>query len=216
MQNLLLLACLVAVAHAHATIQPPKASLNEYVVAAVRIPHGCQGSATNNVTVVIPDSITKVKPRAVPGWQLQITTKAIPPITGEGGAVINTTVDTVSWFGGRLPDSQFEEFQMQFRTPDAKAGTKIYFPIYQGCEVNQTAWIEIPQSDADKANLPHPAPALTLVDPTAPVTGANTASVAPDGSQARTPSSARALSTHGALVAATATVVAAAVCMFAM
>ncbi|KAJ3285415.1 hypothetical protein HK104_009509 [Borealophlyctis nickersoniae] len=150
-------------AHAHATIQPPVGIPGSTVATALRVPHGCNGTATNNVTLTIPDNVTSVKPRAVAGWTLSITTRPlVPPVQSESGAMLNTTVDTITWSGGNLPDAWYEDFSFQFKAPTGADGTVIYFPVFQQCVEGSYNWSAIP-SGPNAAVTGSPAPKFTLM-----------------------------------------------------
>ena len=80
--------------------------------------HGCDGDATNTITVEIPTGVTGVKPQQKAGW--------------------NTTFDgkTITWSGGALPDSQFDDFGIKLTWPKLVDGVKsqaIYFKTVQIC-----------------------------------------------------------------------------------
>ncbi|KAJ3082299.1 hypothetical protein HK102_001803 [Quaeritorhiza haematococci] len=146
---------------AHASVNPPVAIPGSYSAHSIRIGHGCGKSPTNNVTVVIPEGVSSVKPRQITGWTINITKKPLnPPIQTEG-RTINETVDTVSWFGGNLADEYYEDFGLSLRLPPGDDGTKLWFKVYQMCLNGSNPWIEIPE--AGKASPDFPAAALTLM-----------------------------------------------------
>ena len=76
----------------------------------LRVPHGCDGSATQAVRVRIPDGYLNVKPMPKPGWKLEVKrgTYAKPASLGE--AKVSEGVTEVGWSGGNLPDAFYEEF----------------------------------------------------------------------------------------------------------
>ena len=48
--------------------------------------------------VSIPESVTSVKIKNVPGWTVSTTLRPLAvPVTNEAGGEINTTVSTVTW-----------------------------------------------------------------------------------------------------------------------
>ena len=80
--------------------------------------HGCDGDATNTITVEIPSGVTGVKPQQKAGW--------------------DTTFDgkTITWSGGALPDSQFDDFGIKLTWPKLSDGVMsqaIYFKTVQMC-----------------------------------------------------------------------------------
>jgi len=82
--------------------------------------HGCDGDATNALSVEIPDGVTGVKAQPKAGWKLS---------TSNGGK-------TITWSGGSLPDDQFDEFGIRMTWPKAAAGSaaqRYYFKTVQTC-----------------------------------------------------------------------------------
>ncbi|CAB4626591.1 unannotated protein [freshwater metagenome] len=80
--------------------------------------HGCDGDATNTITVEIPSGVTGVKPQQKAGWDTAFDGK------------------TITWSGGALPDSQFDDFGIKLTWPKLDAAVKsqaIYFKTVQIC-----------------------------------------------------------------------------------
>ncbi|TPX71541.1 hypothetical protein SpCBS45565_g01028 [Spizellomyces sp. 'palustris'] len=124
--------------HGHVTCVPPVGVTGKTVQSALRVPHGCNHTATISVTVKIPQNVTSFKPQLVPNWQLTITNRPLPqPVVSEGGTV-NETTDTVTWHGGYLPDNAYMDFGFQALLPDGPDGSVVYFEAAQLCENGQT------------------------------------------------------------------------------
>ncbi|KNC97937.1 nuclear export factor GLE1 [Spizellomyces punctatus DAOM BR117] len=124
--------------HGHVTCVPPVGVPGKNVQTALRVPHGCNHTATISVTVKVPQNVTSFKPQLVPNWQLAITQRPLPqPVVSEGGTV-NTTTDTVTWHGGFLPDTAYMDFGFQALLPDGPDGSVVYFETSQLCENGQT------------------------------------------------------------------------------
>src|SRR5687768_1749463 len=66
--TLLLSLSLSPAAWGHVTIDPKEAPPGSYAKLTFRVPHGCAGSATTKVRVLIPEGVTSVKPQVHPGW----------------------------------------------------------------------------------------------------------------------------------------------------
>lgn len=123
MKTLILLAAAALaapLAHAHITIEQTSAAAGAHQKLTFRVGHGCEGSATNGITVILPESIARAKPMPKAGWTIS------------GGE------REVSWKGGPLPDSQYDEFVMQVKLPDA-AG-KLVFKVIQQCDKGRAEW----------------------------------------------------------------------------
>ena len=87
--------------------------------------HGCDGDATNALTVTIPEGIAvgsaKAQPKA--GWTL----------SRDGS--------TITWSGGELPDDQFDEFGLRVtwpKLPDGVTSQRVYFKAVQTCDAEIT------------------------------------------------------------------------------
>ena len=52
---------------AHVTLETPQATIGASYKAVLRVPHGCDGSATTAIRVRIPAGIITVKPMPKPG-----------------------------------------------------------------------------------------------------------------------------------------------------
>ena len=57
---------------AHITLEKEEAPAKSFYKAVLRVPHGCEGSATVKVRVQIPEGVIAVKPMPKAGWQLEM------------------------------------------------------------------------------------------------------------------------------------------------
>jgi uncharacterized protein YcnI len=160
--TLLLAASLAApFAQAHINLEQTSAPAGAYQKLTFRVGHGCEGSATNSVTVVMADGVTGAKPMPKAGWTIAtVEGKLNAPIMSHG-APVTSAVREVSWKGGPLPDSQYDEFSMQVKLPDAVG--KYYFKVIQVCAKGRAEWSEAPS--ASDAKMKFPAPMLEVVAP---------------------------------------------------
>ena len=148
-----------AAASAHVVFADAKAAAGSTVVSALRIGHGCNGSATVSLRVEIPDSVMAARPQAKPGWTIAIErTPLKTPMPGEGGKMQTDRVSAITWTGD-LPDDEFDDFVMQVKLP--KAAGPVYFPATQVCRSGRADWRDIPVAGQASA---HPAPVLMLTD----------------------------------------------------
>jgi uncharacterized protein YcnI len=138
-------------ANAHATLQlyGSTPTAGGYGHMFLRVPHGCDGAATDTIKVQIPAGFTSVKPQAKAGWNVS-TVKA------DG-----KNVSEVIWSGGSLADSNFDDFGLSVKYP-ATAGT-YYAPTVQLCGTASAAWTQIPAAGQDSHSLDHPAPSVKVV-----------------------------------------------------
>ena len=130
-----------------------------------RIPHGCDGVATDSIVIQVPEGVTGVKPRWMAGWTIETEprtedTASLAP--DASAAPAEPEVGVVMWSGGPLPDGQYLDLQLLAVFPETP-GAVLYFPVVQRCAASETAWIEIPAEGQGEDDLEYPAPAVTIV-----------------------------------------------------
>jgi len=153
---------LPAAASAHVVFANGQAVAGSTFVSALRIGHGCSGSATVSLRVEIPEGVTAARPEAKPGWTITVErTPLKTPVPGEGGKMQTDRVSAITWTGN-LADDEFDDFPMQLKLP--KASGPLYFPATQVCQAGRADWRDVPSSGQKVA---HPAPVLMLTDSTA-------------------------------------------------
>ena len=130
-----------------------------------RIPHGCDGVATDSIVIQVPEGVTGVKPRWMAGWTIETEPRADATASTAPDASATPAeqeVGVVMWSGGPLPDDQYLDFQLLAVFPETP-GAVLYFPVVQRCAASETAWIEIPAEGQTEDDLEYPAPAVTIV-----------------------------------------------------
>lgn len=128
MQRFVLILALVALpgaAFAHVTATPNVVETGARPQVSFRVGHGCEGAATTALRIDIPAGVEEARPRALAGWKLEIAKDK------DGHAT------AVTW-RGRLPDDQFEAFEISFRAPDKEA--KLTFAALQSCGAKHAEW----------------------------------------------------------------------------
>lgn len=148
---------------AHVTLETAAAAVGTAYKAVLRVPHGCDGKATDAVRVRIPEGFVAVKPMPKPGWTIE---KVVAPYAAEyklHGRKVIEGVTEIAWSGGSLADDEYDEFVFR-GTLDAsmEGGKTIYFPVIQSCGQDVAHWIEVPAEGQDAHELEFPAPALEL------------------------------------------------------
>ncbi len=104
-------ALFVCTASAHVTLETAEARVGAPYKAVLRVPHGCEGTATTAVRVRIPDGMIAVKPMPKPGWKIDtVSGKYSKTYTFFHGAKLSEGVTEVSFTGGKLPDAYYDEF----------------------------------------------------------------------------------------------------------
>jgi uncharacterized protein YcnI len=161
-----LLASLATGAHAHVTLEMREAPVGASYKAVLRVPHGCEGTATTTLRVKIPEGLIGVKPMPKPGWTLDTVKGKYPKTYSLFHAQVSEGVVEISWSGGKLPDAWYDEFVFQgFLADDLAPGTTLYVPIVQECEKGVHRWIEIPAAghSGHGHDLKEPAPGVKLL-----------------------------------------------------
>lgn len=126
---------------AHASIPTDDLVAGGYGQLSIRIPHGCDGAATNIVEVQIPDGFSSIKPQAKAGWEVEVEMVDLAEPIENHGNIITDRVGVIRWTGGNLADNQYDEFGITVKAPDAP-GTSAGFPTIQYCgDDASVAWI---------------------------------------------------------------------------
>lgn len=146
-------------ASAHVSAVPNTATTGSTAVVAFRVPHGCDGQDTYELEMSIPESITAVKPKLMPGWIIRIDkVKRDKPLVS-GTTTLTDRVAKVTW-SGNMPDDFFEDFTLRVGLPDAP-NTTLNFPVIQRCiGTKPVNWTEIAQPGQPEPE--HPAPSLKI------------------------------------------------------
>ncbi|MFD0887745.1 YcnI family protein [Streptosporangium algeriense] len=147
---------------AHVSINPGTAEQGGFTKVAFRVPNERDNASTEKVEVEFPTDhplpFVSVKP--VPGWDVKVVTGKLPkPVTTEYGE-ITEAVTKVTWSGGKIGPSQFQEFEVSMGMLP-KDTDQLAFPTtqtYTGGEV--VKWADAPKADGSEAD--HPVPVLKL------------------------------------------------------
>jgi periplasmic copper chaperone A len=157
----------IGVASAHVTLETQQAPVGASYKAVLRVPHGCDGSATTAIRIRVPSGVIGVKPMPKPGWKLDTVSGKYPKPFTLRGAKMSEGVTEIAWSGGNLADAFYDEFVFTGAlAEELSAGQTIYFPVVQECEKGVHRWIEIPTGHGghdDHSGGPEPAPGLKLL-----------------------------------------------------
>ncbi|NBN65127.1 DUF1775 domain-containing protein [Microvirga tunisiensis] len=159
-----LLALSTAGASAHATFENKEVVQNTTVKMVLRVPHGCEGEATNVVRIQIPEGIIAVKPMPKAGWKLETVKGAYANTYENHGTKVTEGVKEIIWSGGELLDEHYDEFVFRGRFTDKLEADKVlYIPAVQECATKAERWIEIPAEGQDPDSLAMPAPGVKII-----------------------------------------------------
>jgi uncharacterized protein YcnI len=151
---------------AHVTLETQQAAVGASYKAVLRVPHGCDGSATTAIRIRIPAGIISVKPMPKPGWKLDTVSGTYAKPATLRGAKVSEGVTEIAWSGGKLADAYYDEFVFTSAlAEELEAGKTVYFPVVQECEKGVNRWIEIPVGGArgDHSESAQPAPGLKVL-----------------------------------------------------
>lgn len=145
------------------TITPSTTVAGAHAVLEVSFSHGCDGSATTEVTIRIPEGINSVAPTRHPSWEVEKEMQQLdPPLTDSHGAEVTERVAAVTYRTDvPVPDGHRDTFELALQLPDA-AGETLAFPTLQTCEAGESAWIEVAADAEEVEDLELPAPTVTI------------------------------------------------------
>jgi uncharacterized protein YcnI len=160
------IALAAAPAFAHVTLEQNAAPVGSFYKAVLKVPHGCEQSATVKLRVTIPEGVVSVKPMVKPGWTLDVKRGAYArPYSYLHGAKLTEGPKEITWSGGNLPDAYYDEFVLTtFIAGELNAGDMLYFPVVQECEKGVHHWVGVPADGKPAAG--DPAPGLKLLQKT--------------------------------------------------
>lgn len=151
-------------ASAHVHVDAENTASGSTALLRFSFTHGCDGSATTQVAIAIPDDVASVYPAMHPGWTVEkVADDSATPEAGDHGEGARVT-EVVYTAKEPVPDGFYDELRMQVTLPEDAAGETIYFPVIQTCEEGETAWIEIPAEGEEGDELESPAPGITLTE----------------------------------------------------
>ncbi|SFB78055.1 Uncharacterized protein YcnI [Nocardioides terrae] len=160
-------------ASAHVTVTPSSTGAGASSMLTFSVPHGCEGSATTEITISMPKEVIEATPTRNPFYDVsKKDVKLAEPIGAEDGDQITEKVDTITYTARTpLPDGYRDAFDIQIEVPDT-VGKTLAFPTIQKCEKGQTAWTEVPAAGQDADSLEHPAPSFVIAADTKATTRA--------------------------------------------
>lgn len=148
-------------ARAHVVMSETEAKAGAYYFGFLRVGHGCDGLATERVTVEIPEGIYSAKPQPKPGWNVEIVRERLAePAEGPHGKMVEERVVRIIWSGGSLPDDMVDQFGLSLKLPEQSG--PLYLPTVQSCDGGEKRWTMMPPTGAAWGSVPAPAPVINL------------------------------------------------------
>jgi len=135
---------IAAPASAHVSLDATTTEAGARTLLTLEVPHGCEGSATTEVAVRVPDAVSDLAVEDTQRWAATVTDEAVTFRTDRP-----------------LPDGTRDQVSFSVRLPD-EVGAELVFPVVQRCEVGESAWTEVGEDAAARADLEMPAPVLVV------------------------------------------------------
>jgi uncharacterized protein YcnI len=167
------LVAIAAPASAHVGVSSPDAAKEGFGKAVFRVPNESDTAATTKLVVTLPADtpFAFLTVESKPGWKATVTKEPLPKPTTVGDYDVTEAVKTITWTAddGGIPVGQFDEFAISGGPfPDAASISFDAQQTYADGEV-----VDWNQKQAKgEAEPEHPAPTLTLAEPTADHHGA--------------------------------------------
>ncbi|GAB3164276.1 hypothetical protein GCM10027059_20090 [Myceligenerans halotolerans] len=150
-------------ASAHVGVTPSTTVAGSYSLLTLSVPHGCDGSSTEKVSIRMPEQILSVTPSVNPNWDVEKVMEdlAEPIDDGHGGEYTERVAEVVYTAKTPLPDDLRDAFELSLKLPEAE-GETLVFPAVQECEEGEIAWVQVPEEGEDAHVLDFPAPSFVL------------------------------------------------------
>ncbi|MCW1406920.1 DUF1775 domain-containing protein [Rhizobium sp. 1AS11] len=150
-------------AEAHVTFLDREATQESTILATLQVPHGCDGKATTEVRVKLPEGFVFAKPQPKAGWELEVIKGDYQKTYDNHGDKVNKGAIEVRWKNGNLSDDFYDTFVIQGKVSGVEAGTSLAFPVTQMCGDAVAAWDQVAKQGGDTHGLKSPAPLLKVV-----------------------------------------------------
>ncbi|MBY5566985.1 DUF1775 domain-containing protein [Rhizobium leguminosarum] len=150
-------------AEAHVTFLDREAKQESTILATLQVPHGCDGKATTEVRVKLPEGFVFAKPQPKAGWELEVIKGDYQKTYDNHGDKVKTGAIEVRWKNGNLSDDFYDTFVIQGKASGVEAGTSLAFPVTQMCGDMVEAWDQVAKEGGDAHGMKSPAPLLKVV-----------------------------------------------------
>lgn len=149
---------------AHATFANQPATVGSYVAATLQVPHGCDGKATNEVQIKLPEGFISAKPMPKAGWEIEIIEGDYQNSYDNHGKAVKSGPVEIRFKNGELQDNFYDTFTVYGKIAAGDPAVGLAFPTVQLCGADaKVAWDQIAAPGQDPHDLDGPAPVLKLV-----------------------------------------------------
>lgn len=153
-------------AFSHVVLSDQAALAGTSYRATLRVGHGCEGSPTTAIKVIMPTGFRGAKPMPKAGWVLSVTLGKLDKPYDDHGKPVTEGVTAITWTAASkdnwLPDAWYDEFVLRGSLP-GEAGP-MWFKVLQTCEKGGTNWVEVPTSGTSTQGLKSPAALLEIIE----------------------------------------------------
>lgn len=151
-------------AFAHASFAVSQAEAESYFTAELRIPHGCDGKATNEIVIRIPEGFIQARPKVKPGWNIEIIKGDYQKSYDLHGKTVKSGPVEIRWTGGSIPDDFFDSVEITGKISGVEPGAGLAFVTTQKCGADgEVSWSEIAKDGQNPHELKNPAPVISIV-----------------------------------------------------
>lgn len=116
-----------------------------------RVAHGCLAEDVVEVRVKIPEGVYRVTPANTRNWEVETEMREVdPPVAGDGGRPITSTVDTIIWKSPSkdLPYNRFEGFKFRAKLPN-EPGKILFWQMVNICADSRDPYTDLPEEALD-------------------------------------------------------------------
>lgn len=157
----LLCSAAAAGAEAHVTFADDTAAPESTILATLQIPHGCDGKATTELQVKLPEGFVFAKPQPKADWELEIIKGDYQKAYDNYGKTVKSGPVEIRWKNGNLSDDFYDTFVIRGKVSGVAAGSSLAFPVRQICGDAAENWDEV-AADGNAHDLKSPAPLLKI------------------------------------------------------
>ncbi|WP_343313230.1 DUF1775 domain-containing protein [Brucella sp. BE17] len=151
-------------ASAHSSLDQTEAKAGSFYKATFRVPHGCNGKATTEVKIELPEGFVSAQPQIKAGWNVETVKGDYAQSYKVHGKDVKSGVKEVRFSGGHVPSDFYDEFTVVGQLASFEQNTTLSFPVTQICGSDASvAWTEIAKDGQNPHDLPHPAPQLHVL-----------------------------------------------------
>jgi len=138
---------------AHVVVDQVTAPAGVNTFLSFRVLHGCNGSPTIGLRILLPPGVDYVVPQYKSGWKF--STQVPNPDENQ---------TEIFWSGGSIPPDMYDRFEIETRLM-GDINSVLHFKAVQDCKQGEIRYVDIPEQRSLPWETPDPAPSLRLVSP---------------------------------------------------